>query len=115
MQGYPELIRVDNGTEFTSSTFKEWAADHHILVQYIQPGKPAQNGFIERFNRTFREDVLDMNLFGSLREVKAIARDWLTMYNQERPHQSLAGLTPVFFAEQREKRLANKQGGSTFN
>ncbi len=114
-RGYPEIIRVDNGTEFTSSTFKEWANRHHILVQYIQPGKPSQNGFVERFNRTFREDVLDMNLFGSLREVKAITRDWLIMYNQERPHQSLEGLTPVSFAEQREKRLTHKLGNSTFN
>ena len=62
-RGYPDMIRVDNGPEFVSSVFKEWAEQHHILIHYIQPGKPAQNGFIERFNRTYREAVLDMNLF----------------------------------------------------
>jgi len=115
VRGYPEMIRVDNGPEFTSSTFKDWAKQHHILVHYIQPGKPAQNGFVERFNRTVREDVLDMNWFSNLKEVKLIVRDWLKIYNQERPHESLAGLAPIPFALQRERRLASKQEISIFN
>jgi putative transposase len=114
-RGYPKMIRVDNGTEFTSIVFKRWAAKHNILVHYIQPGKPAQNGFVERFNRTFREDVLDMNWFAHLQEVMAIARDWVEMYNQERPHESLAGLAPIAFARQRQKRLANKLENSISN
>ena len=68
-RGYPEMIRVDNGPEFISGVFKLWANKHGILLHYIQPGKPAQNGLVERFNRTYREEVLDMNLFGHLHEV----------------------------------------------
>lgn len=83
-------------------------------MHYIQPGKPAQNGFIERFNRTFREDVLDMNWFGSLQEVKSIAKDWLKSYNLERPHESLAGLLPVLFAKHREKRTTKNSENSIF-
>ena len=113
--GYPEMIRVDNGPEFASGKFKEWAHKHHILILYIQPGKPAQNGLVERFNRTYRGDVLDMNLFQNLQEVRAITREWLIEYNQERPHESLAGLPPVQFAKQREYILTGKGGNSTFN
>lgn len=114
-RGYPEMIRVDNGTEFTSGVFKDWAKSHDILVHYIQPGKPAQNGFIERFNRTFREEVLDMNWFIQLKEVKEISRKWRFIYNQERPHESLAGLAPVVFAKQRKDKLDNLLQTSIFN
>ena len=104
-KGYPEMIRVDNGPEFISGAFKLWANKHGILLHYIQPGKPAQNGLVERFNRTYREDILDMNLFAHLHEVREITTEWLIMYNEERPHESLAGLAPVQFAKQREKNL----------
>ena len=114
-RGYPEMIRVDNGPEFASDKFKAWAAEQHILIHYIQPGKPAQNCLVERFNRTYREDVLDMNLFSHLQEVRAITREWLTMYNEDRPHESLAGLAPVQFAKQRERALAGKKVNSTSN
>lgn len=114
-RGYPEMIRVDNGTEFTSGFFRDWTKQHNILVHYIQPGKPAQNGFIERFNRTVREDILDMNWFSCLQEVKLIAQDWLKTYNLDRPHESLAGLAPVLFAKQREKKLAANGENSIFN
>ncbi len=113
-RGYPEMIRVDNGPEFASNRFKDWAGEHHIRLQYIQPGKPAQNGLVERFNRTYREDVLDMNLFDNLQEVRAITHDWLSIYNEERPHESLAGLAPAQFAKQRESALAGKGENSTF-
>jgi len=115
LRGYPEMIRVDNGTEFTSTCFKDWALKHDVLINYIQPGKPAQNGFIERFNRTFREDVLDMNLFSHLQEIRAISYEWQKMYNQERPHESLAGLAPIIFAKQRKIRLAENLKNSIFN
>jgi len=104
-RGYPDVIRLDNGPEFRSETFKRWALKHHILIQYIQPGKPAQNGFIERFNRTYREEVLDMNLFSNLAEVEEITNEWLKSYNGERPHESLGGLTPISFAKKREELL----------
>ena len=109
VRGYPEMIRVDHGPEFESNKFKIWASERHILIHFIQPGKPAQNGFVERFNRTYREDVLDMNLFCSLREVKLFIREWLTMYNVDRPHEPLASLVPAQFARRREQILAGKE------
>ena len=75
------------------------------MIHNIQPGKPAQNGFIERFNRTYREDVLDMNLFSNLFEVKEITKEWLKSYNNERPHESLGGLAPIGFAKKRRELL----------
>jgi putative transposase len=116
IKGYPDMIRVDNGPEFTSGTFKKWAEKNHVLIHYIQPGKPAQNGYIERFNRTYRGDVLDMNLFGHLHEVRNITREWLAAYNQDRPHESLNGLAPTKFAVMRDKFLTTaNEGNSTFN
>lgn len=100
-KGYPSIIRVDNGPEFISSVFKEWAKINKIFIQYIQPGKPAQNGFIERFNRTFREDILDMYIFESISEVSRISADWIILYNNVRPHESLGNKTPINFANSR--------------
>lgn len=112
-RGYPDLIRVDNGPEYRSDLFKAWAREKGILIHYIQPGKPAQNAFIERFNRTYRTEILDMNIFSSLREVQEITRMWLKEYNEERPHESLAGLPPSQFAIWRNK-LANTNQGEQF-
>lgn len=111
-RGYPEMIRVDNGPEFSSKVFKTWAKSRGVLVHYIQPGKPAQNGFIERFNRTYREDILDMNVFNDMGEVKEITRQWMQIYNAERPHESLGNLTPVAFARAREGMLSLAQKGA---
>ena len=109
IRGYPEMIRVDNGTEFTSRIFKDWASKNHIIVHHIQPGKPAQNGYIERFNRTYREDVLDMNWFYTLEEAEEISQQWLKKYNGERPHESLAGLAPWQFAKRREQVMSGER------
>lgn len=98
-KGKPHIIRSDNGPEFQASHFKKWAKKNGIKLLFIQPGKPAQNGFIERFNRSYREEILDMNLFYSLPEVAAITRLWLNEYNNVRPHHSLQGLTPKLFAK----------------
>lgn len=102
-RGYPDMIRVDNGPEFRSTCFRDWAEEKGILVHFIQPGKPNQNGYVERFNRTYREDILDMNIFDSLNEVERYTSEWLQMYNSERPHESLGGLTPELFAAWREQ------------
>ena len=75
-----------------------WAQRHHVLIQFIQPGKPAQNAYIERFNRTYREDILDLYLFHSLQEVRQLTQEWLSRYNQDRPHEALGGLSPIAFA-----------------
>lgn len=92
--------------------FKTWAKNREILIHYIQPGKPAQNGFIERFNRTYREDILDMNVFRGIWEVREITRQWMQIYNRERPHESLGNLTPVAFARAREGMPSLAQKGA---
>ena len=66
-RGKPAQIRVDNGPEFTSAAFTDWCSKTGIIIKYIQPGKPMQNGFIERFNRSFREEVLDAYMFFDLK------------------------------------------------
>lgn len=97
-RGYPAQIRVDNGPEFISHHMVAWAEEHGVKIEYIQPGKPAQNGFVERFNRTYREEVLDAYLFSSLDEARGITADWLHDYNAIRPHASLGNLTPYEFS-----------------
>ena len=94
VRGYPKIIRVDNGPENIASHFQNWAKEHHITVQYIQPGKPAQNAYIERFNRSYREEILDLYLFTDIQEVKSMTTDWLHHYNNNRPHESLGFKTP---------------------
>lgn len=103
IKGYPHFLRVDNGPEFISTHFQEWGKLHAIEIQFIQPGKPSQNALIERFNRTYRDEVLDRYLFDSLAEVNAITKNWLVLYNQERPHQSLGNLSPIQFALSRQE------------
>lgn len=97
-RGYPQVIRSDNGPEFIAQAITNWARDHRLTWDFIQPGKPAQNAYIERFNRTYREDVLDAFLFDTLEEVRVITEDWIADYNTVRPHAALAGLTPEAFA-----------------
>lgn len=99
MRGYPDRLRVDNGPENISIVMTNWARNHGVTIQYIQPGKPAQNAYIERFNRTYREEILDMNLFHDISHVQEITNDWLMKYNGERPHESLGNLTPWEFSE----------------
>lgn len=96
-RGYPQAVRVDNGPEFIAKEFVSWAKKHSIAINYIQPGKPAQNAYIERFNRTYREDILDIYLFSSIDEVQKITDDWLEDYNKNRPHESLKNLSPLEF------------------
>jgi putative transposase len=99
-RGAPKQIRMDNGPELISQRLENWAQEHGIELAHIQPGKPAQNAYIERFNRTFREEVLDAYLFSSLEEVRPVVESWLETYNAVRPHESLQGLPPYQFAIQ---------------
>lgn len=98
VRGYPSRLRLDNGPEFIAQRLADWAQQHQVQLSHIQPGKPAQNAYIERFNRTFRAEVLDAYAFGSLQEVREITELWLAEYNTVRPHQALGGLTPFAFA-----------------
>jgi len=93
----PQQIRVDNGPELIAQRLESWAEAKQIKLTHIQPGKPSHNAYIERFNRTFREDVLDAYLFDNLQEVRAIAERWLEDYNNVRPHDALQGLPPYQF------------------
>src|SRR5712691_265602 len=97
LYGRPARVRVDNGPELTAEAFVEWCTAQRIAIGYIQPGKPDQNAFIERFNRTFREEVLDAYLFDSLDQVRELTEAWLATYNSERPHDSLGQVPPLAF------------------
>jgi putative transposase len=96
-RGLPRQIRMDNGPELISKALKEWAEVHKVELVFIEPGKPAQNAYIERFNRTYREDALDANLFSSLQEVRDITDEWIEEYNAIRPHEALGGVPPYQF------------------
>jgi putative transposase len=97
-QGIPKRIRTDNGPEFTSHKFQKWLQKRKIQWSCIPPGRPDQNAIIERFNRTYREDILDANLLSSVAHAQRITDDWIKEYNHERPHQSLNFKTPASYA-----------------
>ena len=101
-RGKPKAIRTDSGPEFTSTVFTNWCHKHRIEIRYIQPGKPVQNAFIERFNRSYRTEVLDARIFNNLVEVKEITQEWMEHYNYHRPHESLENLSPIEYLLKRE-------------
>jgi putative transposase len=101
----PQEIRIDNGPEFTSINFVAWCNANEVVLKYIQPGKPVQNALIERFNGTFRREVLDKYAFETLERVRHKTHQWMLHYNYERPHDSLQDLTPHEFALQYGKLL----------
>jgi len=102
-RGLPRYIRVDNGPEFICKAIAEYVADKPTEMMYIEPGKPMQNAFIERFNRLFREDVLDAYIFSDINQLRILSRKWQEDYNKSHPHQSLKGLSPIQFKHLRDK------------
>jgi putative transposase len=98
-RGKPAMIRVDNGPEFISHTLDEWCRKHHITLIYIQPGKPMQNGYVERCNGSVRRELLNANVFYTLAEVRAYVDEWMEDYNRHRPHESLGYRAPVDLLE----------------
>jgi putative transposase len=107
-RGLPLSIRCGNGPEFLSAAFTSWCEQNGVEIWYIQPGKPNQNAFIERFNRTYRTEVLDAHLFYDLDQVREVTWTWMLGYNEERPHDSLGDLPPAMY------KAMVEAGDSTF-
>jgi putative transposase len=103
-RGKPEEIRSDNGTEFIAKDFEVFCENSGIAHIRIQKGKPTQNSYVERFNRTFREDVLDMNIFENIHQVREKTEEFLVDYNNEHPHDSLGGMSPIEFMNNRNQK-----------
>jgi putative transposase len=93
-RGCPAYIRCDNGPEFISSRLKEWADKHGIELRFTQPGKPSQNGLIERLNGTLRGECLNLEWFKSMEELNGQIQEWSVIYNTIRPHSSIGYKTP---------------------
>lgn len=99
-RGCPREIRCDNGPEYISAKLVTWANKRSIKLNYIQPGKPQQNAYVERYNRTVRYDWLNQNIFESLQEAQDFATGWLWHYNNERPNMAIGGITPAMKLKQ---------------
>jgi putative transposase len=104
-RGRPTTIVSDNGTEFTSMAILKWCQETGIGWHYIAPGKPMQNGFVESFNGSFRDECLNETLFSSLAQARAEIKAWKDDYNAERPHSSLGNLTPNEYAAKSALKL----------
>lgn len=96
----PKKLRCDNGPEMSSREFMDWAYNKKIAIEYIQPGKPIQNAFIESFNSRFRDECLNEELFHDLKDAQKKIEKWRRYYNEERPHSSIGMKTPVDFEEE---------------
>jgi putative transposase len=102
LRGLPEVITVDNGPEFSGKTLDEWAYKNKVHLNFIRPGKPVENAYIESFNGKFRDECLNENRFLSLQQARQIIETWRKDYNEVRPHSSLNNLTPQEFARQQQ-------------
>jgi len=100
LRGKPRRIRLDNGPELVSQTLAQCAEDNGVELMFTQPGKPTQNAFIERFNRSYRTEVLDCYAFESLNEVRQLTEEWRHRYNHDRPHDSLGKIPTVTYRMQ---------------
>ena len=105
-RGYPDMVRTDNGPEFTSRVFMAWAQTHGIRHILIQPGRPMQNGYIESFNGKFRDEHLNESWFETLQQARNAVSIWKQDYNQVRPHSSVGRIPPAEFAHLHRQRAA---------
>ncbi len=99
----PYAITVDHGTEFTSKALDEWCYLRGVKLDFIRPGKPTENGFIESFNGRLRDECLNVNEFATLEHVREVLGSWQHDYNHHRPHGSLGRLTPSEYALKGQK------------
>jgi putative transposase len=113
-RGKPANIRCDNGPEFISHKLEDWCnqKDKQITLQFIQPGKPMQNAYIERKNGSIRRELLNAYLFYNLNEVREKCEQWRLDYNTERPHKSLGYLSPIMFLKQQALALSTPASGN---
>jgi transposase InsO family protein len=111
-RGKPAVIRSDNGPEFTGRAMLTWAHRHGIALRLIEPGKPNQNAYVESFNGRLRDECLNEHWFMSLAHARAVIEAWRREYNEERPKESLGGLTPSQFAKQLAIKVAKMPDGS---
>jgi len=109
--GLPQVITTDNGTEFTSRAVDEWAHRCGVKLNFIRPGKPVENAYIESFNGRLRQECLEENWFTSLEDAKMKIEAWRKDYNEHRPHSSLGDETPLGFAESWELSRTAKTAG----
>lgn len=110
-RGLPESITVDNGPEFAGMILDRWAYAKNVKLNFIRPGKPVENAFIESFNGRIRQECLNQHYFLDLEEARKTVEQWRMRYNDFRPHRSLNGMTPEAFAQQwqAENNIKNTQ------
>lgn len=101
-RGLPAVITVDNGTEFTSRALDHWAYRNGVKLDYIRPGKPTENGFIESFNAAVRRECLSQHYFVNVVDARCVLSTWRDEYNNARPHRALGQLPPAQYRRQVE-------------
>jgi len=107
-RGKPEAITVDNGPEFAGIALDRWAYQNEVKLDFIRPGKPVENAYVESFNGKFRHECLNQHYFKTLEEARQIIENWINWYNSFRPHQTLEGLTPAEFMKRWQDKNNNQ-------
>lgn len=105
LEDLPKKLRCDNGPEMTSRHFLSWAHERKITVEYIQPGKPIQNAYVESFNSRFRDECLNEEISIDLEDAKKKIEKWRRYYNEARPHTAIDFKTPEQFEDEFEKQI----------